>query len=150
MMENILVRRDQFNITPQGIVHKPTDAGFTPYPGDPYSGTLDSIGRKTSKSSLIELLLHPAERRMLPASCSFQCGDRPGRYGRSFSLDTSPPSNLGPSGGNTGCKYTFKHDDQIIAGRQNASTSLGTRKPPAGAKRSFRTGVAGWRFANKT
>ena len=37
-MRSKLVRRDQFNITPQGIVHKPTDAGFTPYPGDPYSG----------------------------------------------------------------------------------------------------------------
>ena len=37
-MANVLVRRDQFNITPQGIVHKPTDAAFTPYPGDPYSG----------------------------------------------------------------------------------------------------------------
>jgi hypothetical protein len=33
-----LVRRDQFNITPQGIVHKPTDAAFTPHPGDPFSG----------------------------------------------------------------------------------------------------------------
>jgi len=31
-MENSLVRRDQFNISPQGIVHKPTDAGFTPHP----------------------------------------------------------------------------------------------------------------------
>jgi hypothetical protein len=39
-MENTLVRRDQFNITPQGIVHKPTDAAFTPYAGDPYSGSL--------------------------------------------------------------------------------------------------------------
>ncbi|MBR1193429.1 hypothetical protein JQ634_19160 [Bradyrhizobium sp. AUGA SZCCT0240] len=38
MMESTLVRRDQFNITPQGIVHKPTDAAFTPYPGDPFSG----------------------------------------------------------------------------------------------------------------
>ena len=37
-MRYIPVRRDQFNITPQGIVHKPTDAAFTPYPGDPYSG----------------------------------------------------------------------------------------------------------------
>jgi hypothetical protein len=37
-MANILVRRDQFNITPEGIVHKPTDAAFTPYPGDPHSG----------------------------------------------------------------------------------------------------------------
>jgi hypothetical protein len=26
--ETNLVRRDQFNISPQGIVHKPTDAGF--------------------------------------------------------------------------------------------------------------------------
>jgi hypothetical protein len=34
-----LVRRDQFNITPQGIIHKPTDAAFTPFPGDPFSGT---------------------------------------------------------------------------------------------------------------
>jgi hypothetical protein len=39
-MENTLVRRDQFNITPQGIVHNPTDAAFTPYPGDPNSGTM--------------------------------------------------------------------------------------------------------------
>jgi hypothetical protein len=33
-----LVRRDQFAISPQGIVHKPTDAAFTPHPGDPFSG----------------------------------------------------------------------------------------------------------------
>ena len=37
-MANILVRRDQFNITPDGIVHKPTDAAFTPYPGSAHSG----------------------------------------------------------------------------------------------------------------
>jgi len=47
-MANILVRRDQFNITPQGIVHKPTDAAFTPYPGDPYAGItrLGNLGNK--------------------------------------------------------------------------------------------------------
>jgi hypothetical protein len=47
-MANILVRRDQFNITPQGIVHKPTDAAFTPNPGDPYSGItrLGQLGGK--------------------------------------------------------------------------------------------------------
>ena len=47
-MANILVRRDQFNITPQGIIHKPTDAAFTPYPGDPYSGItrLGQLGNK--------------------------------------------------------------------------------------------------------
>jgi len=39
-MANMLVRRDQFNITPQGIVHKPTDAAFIPSPGDPRSGTM--------------------------------------------------------------------------------------------------------------
>ena len=37
---NILVRRDQFNITPHGIIHKPTDAAFTPHPGDPHSGEM--------------------------------------------------------------------------------------------------------------
>jgi hypothetical protein len=35
-----LIRRDQFVITPAGITHKPTDAGFTPYPGDAKSGTM--------------------------------------------------------------------------------------------------------------
>jgi hypothetical protein len=52
-MENILVRRDQFNITPQGIVHKPTDAAFTPNPGDPYTGIhrLGQLGNETSKGS---------------------------------------------------------------------------------------------------
>ena len=39
-MEHCLVRRDQFNISPQGIVHKPTDASFTPDPSDPFSGTM--------------------------------------------------------------------------------------------------------------
>jgi hypothetical protein len=39
-MANTLIRRDQFNITPQGIVHKPTHAAFTPHPGDPFSGTM--------------------------------------------------------------------------------------------------------------
>ena len=39
-MANILVRRDQFNITPQGITHKPTEASFAPHPGDPHSGIM--------------------------------------------------------------------------------------------------------------
>jgi hypothetical protein len=38
-MASILVRRDQFNITAQGIVHKPTDAYFAPHAGNPYSGS---------------------------------------------------------------------------------------------------------------
>ena len=47
-MANILVRSDQLNITPKGIVHKPTDAAFTPNPGDPYSGItrLGQLGNK--------------------------------------------------------------------------------------------------------
>jgi hypothetical protein len=40
VMESSLVRRDQFHISPQGIIHEPTDAAFTPYPGDPFSGIL--------------------------------------------------------------------------------------------------------------
>ena len=38
-MASILVTRDQFNITPQGITHKPTDASFVPHCGDPLSGS---------------------------------------------------------------------------------------------------------------
>ena len=37
-MTSTLVTRNQFNITPQGIVHKPTEAAFIPHPGDPHSG----------------------------------------------------------------------------------------------------------------
>jgi len=44
----VLVRRDQFNIGPQGIVHKPTDAAFTPNPGDPYSG-IERLGQLRNK-----------------------------------------------------------------------------------------------------
>jgi hypothetical protein len=49
-MANTLVRRDQFNITPEGIVHKPTDAAFVPSPGDPHAGTmrLGQLGNRLS------------------------------------------------------------------------------------------------------
>jgi hypothetical protein len=47
-MADILVRRDPFNITPQGIVHKPTDAAFTPFPGEPYSG-IRRLGQLSSE-----------------------------------------------------------------------------------------------------
>lgn len=40
IMESCLIRRDQFNISPQGIIHEPTDAAFTPSPGDAFSGIL--------------------------------------------------------------------------------------------------------------
>jgi hypothetical protein len=46
-MEHTLVRRDQFNISPQGIVHEPTDAAFTRDPSDPYSGIV-RLGRLSS------------------------------------------------------------------------------------------------------
>jgi hypothetical protein len=52
-IENKLVRRDQFNITPQGIIHKPTDAAFTPHPGDAFSGIerLGQLGNKGPNGS---------------------------------------------------------------------------------------------------
>ena len=31
--------RDQFEISPKGITHKPTGATYTPHPGAPHSGT---------------------------------------------------------------------------------------------------------------
>jgi hypothetical protein len=60
-MSNKLVRRDQFNITPQGIDHKPTDALFTPYPGDPHSGIsrMGQLGNQPIGSSFrSEEVLH--------------------------------------------------------------------------------------------
>jgi hypothetical protein len=47
-MESLLVRRDQFSITPQGIVHRPTDAAFTPYPGHSFSG-IERSGQLNNK-----------------------------------------------------------------------------------------------------
>ena len=47
-MESTLVRRDQFNISPQGITHKPTDAAFIPSRGDPHSG-LERLGQLGNK-----------------------------------------------------------------------------------------------------
>jgi hypothetical protein len=49
-MARILIRRDQFNITPQGITHKPTDASFVPQFGDHHSGSmrLGQLGSVTS------------------------------------------------------------------------------------------------------
>jgi hypothetical protein len=35
------VRRDQFEISPKGIAHKPTGATYTPHPGAPHSGTIN-------------------------------------------------------------------------------------------------------------
>jgi hypothetical protein len=56
-MESHLVRRDLFNVSPQGIIHKPTDAAFTPYFGDPRLGTM-RLGR----------LLWATRRRFDPSS----------------------------------------------------------------------------------
>jgi hypothetical protein len=36
------VKRDQFGVSPHGIVHKSTDAAFTPDPGDSSSGSCAS------------------------------------------------------------------------------------------------------------
>jgi len=47
-MASILVTRDQFNITPQGVTHKPTDASFVPRCGNPRSGYL-RLGRLESE-----------------------------------------------------------------------------------------------------
>ena len=35
------VRRDQFEISPKGITHKPTGATYTPHPGAPHSGPMN-------------------------------------------------------------------------------------------------------------
>jgi hypothetical protein len=40
-MPSTPVQPDQFEISTQGITHKPTGANFTPYPGQPLSGHND-------------------------------------------------------------------------------------------------------------
>ena len=40
-VQRSIVRREQFEISDKGIRHKPTGYSFTPYPGDPTSGTVN-------------------------------------------------------------------------------------------------------------
>lgn len=40
IVASILVSRDQFNVTPEGITHKPTGAFFAPDIGNPLSGSI--------------------------------------------------------------------------------------------------------------
>ena len=39
-MANVLVSRDQFSVTPEGIKHKPTGASFAPDIGNPLTGSI--------------------------------------------------------------------------------------------------------------
>jgi len=63
-MASTLVTRNQFNITPQGIVHKPTEAAFIPHPGDPHSGIvrLGQLGNQPRSGNHYEL--EDVQRRM--------------------------------------------------------------------------------------
>jgi hypothetical protein len=40
-MSSTPVQRDQFEVSPKGITHKPTGATYTPHPGAPYSGNMN-------------------------------------------------------------------------------------------------------------
>ena len=63
-LETNLVRRDQFSISPQGIVHKPTEAAFTPDPGNPYSG-ISRMGQLASEPPIGNFKLDDVQRMML-------------------------------------------------------------------------------------
>ena len=47
-MDRASVKRDQFDLSPHGIIHMPTDATFTPDPRDPNSGTMQ-VGYLSSR-----------------------------------------------------------------------------------------------------
>ena len=47
-MDRASVKRDQFELSPHGIIHMPTDATFTPDPRDPNSGTMQ-VGHLSSR-----------------------------------------------------------------------------------------------------
>ena len=104
-MESTLVRRDQFNITPQGIVHKPTDAAFTPDPGDPYSG-IERLGQLCNeqpngggfRTEDVQRMMRSFGPNMLPATRI------------SLNSDTSAWHEAGPdreSGSRDGHESTF-------------------------------------------
>jgi hypothetical protein len=40
-MASTPVQRDQFEVSPKGIIHKPTGATYTPHAGAPYSGNMN-------------------------------------------------------------------------------------------------------------
>jgi len=40
-MSSMPVQRDQFEVSPRGITHKPTGATYTPHPGAPYCGMMN-------------------------------------------------------------------------------------------------------------
>ena len=40
-MSSTPVQRDQFEVSPKGITHKPTGATYTPHRGAPYSGNMN-------------------------------------------------------------------------------------------------------------
>jgi hypothetical protein len=40
-MSSTPVQRDQFEVSPKGITHKPTGSTYTPHPGAPYSGLMN-------------------------------------------------------------------------------------------------------------
>jgi hypothetical protein len=40
-MSSTQVQRDQFEVSPKGITHKPTGATYTPHPGAPYAGNMN-------------------------------------------------------------------------------------------------------------
>jgi hypothetical protein len=40
-MSSTPAQRDQFEVSPKGITHKPTGATYTPHAGAPYSGNMN-------------------------------------------------------------------------------------------------------------
>jgi hypothetical protein len=40
-MSSMPVQRDQFEVSPKGITHKPTGTTYTPHPAAPYSGSMN-------------------------------------------------------------------------------------------------------------
>ena len=83
-MQCVSVKRDQFALSPFGIVHKPTDAAFTPDPGDPYSGIMRLGNLRNSQPNGSGYKPGDVRRCVLPATPNFLANARraPRRRGR--------------------------------------------------------------------
>jgi hypothetical protein len=78
---NILVSRDQFNVTPEGIIHKPTGASFIPDIGNPHAGRIRA-GQLEGDPRTGERYDPVTVRRMMQELWAEYVGANPSLFGR--------------------------------------------------------------------
>lgn len=81
-MDSALVTRNQFNVTREGVVHKPTDAAFIPAPGNPYSGRF-RVGQLANQPPTAKAYPVPDVLRLMGELWEEFVTSNPEQFGRS-------------------------------------------------------------------